>query len=97
MLAVCNNICNWIHVSQHTALKMEADSLLNRLSGSRVSFCLSDVNLLQDRLHYETLSQHLSKLGEDAGKMVHRVIDLTRPEDLDGRSCFFLCPFVSSC
>ncbi|XP_075885001.1 transcription factor SOX-6-like isoform X4 [Nelusetta ayraudi] len=40
----------------------------------------------KDRLHYETLSQHLSKLGEDAGKMVHRVIDLTRPEDLDDPS-----------
>ncbi|XP_032378562.1 transcription factor SOX-6 isoform X6 [Etheostoma spectabile] len=38
----------------------------------------------KERLHYETLSQHLGKLGEDAGKMVHRVIDLTRPEDLDG-------------
>ncbi|XP_031723749.1 transcription factor SOX-6-like isoform X2 [Anarrhichthys ocellatus] len=40
----------------------------------------------KERLHYETLSQHLGKLGEDAGKMVHRVIDLTRPEDLDGSS-----------
>ncbi|XP_028440400.1 transcription factor SOX-6 isoform X2 [Perca flavescens] len=38
----------------------------------------------KERLHYESLSQHLGKLGEDAGKMVHRVIDLTRPEDLDG-------------
>lgn len=54
-------------------------------------------NLLQERLHYETLSQHLNKLGEDAGKMVHRVIDLTRPEDLDGEnwSWFFFCPFPS--
>ncbi|XP_017292302.1 transcription factor SOX-6 isoform X1 [Kryptolebias marmoratus] len=41
-------------------------------------------NSNKERLHYETLSQHLGKLGEDAGKMVHRVIDLTRPEDLDG-------------
>ncbi|KAF3855202.1 hypothetical protein F7725_023257 [Dissostichus mawsoni] len=40
--------------------------------------------MMVERLHYETLSQHLGKLGEDAGKMVHRVIDLTRPEDLDG-------------
>ncbi|CAL8373111.1 unnamed protein product [Arctogadus glacialis] len=39
-----------------------------------------------ERLHYETLSQHLGKLGGEAGKMVHRVIDLTRPEDLDGSS-----------
>ncbi|XP_056908030.1 transcription factor Sox-6-like isoform X7 [Takifugu flavidus] len=38
----------------------------------------------KERLHYEALSQHLGKLGEDAGKMVHRVIDLTRPEDLEG-------------
>lgn len=42
--------------------------------------------MLQERLHYETLSQHLGKLGEDAGKMVHRVIDLTRPEDLEGKN-----------
>lgn len=42
--------------------------------------------VFQERLHYETLSQHLGKLGEDAGKMVHRVIDLTRPEDLDGKT-----------
>uniref|UniRef100_A0A8C8DX82 SRY-box transcription factor 6 n=1 Tax=Oryzias sinensis TaxID=183150 RepID=A0A8C8DX82_9TELE len=34
----------------------------------------------------QILPQHLGKLGEDAGKMVHRVIDLTRPEDLDGSS-----------
>ncbi|XP_038150737.1 transcription factor SOX-6-like isoform X1 [Cyprinodon tularosa] len=50
---------------------------------------LSSMNLNnsnKERLHYETLSQHLGKLGEDAGKMVHRVIDLTRPEDLDGNT-----------
>uniref|UniRef100_A0AAQ4QMQ2 SRY-box transcription factor 6 n=1 Tax=Gasterosteus aculeatus aculeatus TaxID=481459 RepID=A0AAQ4QMQ2_GASAC len=46
------------------------------------SMSLSNGN--KERLHYETLSQHLGRLGEDAGKMVHRVIDLTRPEDLDG-------------
>lgn len=40
----------------------------------------------KERLHYETLSQHLVKLGEDSGKLVHRVIDLTRPEDMDGGS-----------
>ena len=54
--------------------------------------------MLQERLHYETLSQHLGKLGEDAGKMVHRVIDLTRPEDLDGENLrwfftFFFFPY----
>ncbi|KAK5603681.1 Transcription factor SOX-6 [Crenichthys baileyi] len=43
-------------------------------------------NSNKERLHYETLSQHLGKLGEEAGKMVHRVIDLTRPEDLDGNN-----------
>ncbi|XP_077939361.1 transcription factor SOX-6-like isoform X2 [Gasterosteus aculeatus] len=48
------------------------------------SMSLSNGN--KERLHYETLSQHLGRLGEDAGKMVHRVIDLTRPEDLDGSS-----------
>lgn len=42
------------------------------------------LSVQQERLHYEALSQHLGKLGEDAGKMVHRVIDLTRPEDLEG-------------
>ncbi|XP_036002401.1 transcription factor SOX-6 isoform X2 [Fundulus heteroclitus] len=50
---------------------------------------LSSMNLnnsSKERLHYETLSQHLGKLGEEAGKMVHRVIDLTRPEDLDGNT-----------
>uniref|UniRef100_A0A668A539 SRY-box transcription factor 6 n=1 Tax=Myripristis murdjan TaxID=586833 RepID=A0A668A539_9TELE len=33
--------------------------------------------------HFESLGHHLSKLGEE-GKIGHRVIDLTRPEDLDG-------------
>uniref|UniRef100_A0A673ADS7 Transcription factor SOX-6-like n=1 Tax=Sphaeramia orbicularis TaxID=375764 RepID=A0A673ADS7_9TELE len=52
----------------------------------------------KERLHYETLSQHLGKLGEDAGKMVHRVIDLTRPEDLDGEyePRVLVCPTGSS-
>ncbi|KAM6973516.1 transcription factor SOX-6-like [Aplochiton taeniatus] len=45
---------------------------------------MSLTNGNKERMHYESLSQHLGKLGEDAGKMVHRVIDLTRPEDLDG-------------
>lgn len=40
----------------------------------------------------------LGKLGED-GKLGHKVIDLTRPEDLDGKVTFdfpsfsFLFPF----
>ncbi|KAL2093528.1 hypothetical protein ACEWY4_010840 [Coilia grayii] len=37
----------------------------------------------QARAHFESLGQHLGKLGEDM-KMGHRVIDLTRPEDLEG-------------
>ncbi|KAJ7994990.1 hypothetical protein DPEC_G00255260 [Dallia pectoralis] len=38
----------------------------------------------KERAHFESLGHHhLSKLGED-GKIGHRVIDLTRPEDLDG-------------
>ncbi|KAL1007374.1 hypothetical protein UPYG_G00085860 [Umbra pygmaea] len=37
-----------------------------------------------ERAHFESLGHHhLSKLGEE-GKIGHRVIDLTRPEDLDG-------------
>uniref|UniRef100_A0A8C7XBT0 SRY-box transcription factor 6 n=1 Tax=Oryzias sinensis TaxID=183150 RepID=A0A8C7XBT0_9TELE len=39
--------------------------------------------LIKERGHFESLGQHLSKLGEE-GKIGHRVIDLTRPEDLDG-------------
>uniref|UniRef100_A0A3B3HL70 SRY-box transcription factor 6 n=1 Tax=Oryzias latipes TaxID=8090 RepID=A0A3B3HL70_ORYLA len=39
--------------------------------------------LSNERGHFESLGQHLSKLGEE-GKIGHRVIDLTRPEDLDG-------------
>uniref|UniRef100_A0A8C3AG45 SRY-box transcription factor 6 n=1 Tax=Cyclopterus lumpus TaxID=8103 RepID=A0A8C3AG45_CYCLU len=56
------------------------EAKLSALSGMTLN------NGNKERLHYETLSQHLGKLGEDAGKMVHRVIDLTRPEDLDGDS-----------
>uniref|UniRef100_A0AAY4E1J2 HMG box domain-containing protein n=1 Tax=Denticeps clupeoides TaxID=299321 RepID=A0AAY4E1J2_9TELE len=37
----------------------------------------------KERSHFENLGHPLGKLGED-GKMGHRVIDLTRPEDLDG-------------
>lgn len=45
---------------------------------------------LQERAHFESLGHHLGKLGEE-GKIGHRVIDLTRPEDLDGKApfCFF--------
>uniref|UniRef100_A0A672ILQ8 HMG box domain-containing protein n=1 Tax=Salarias fasciatus TaxID=181472 RepID=A0A672ILQ8_SALFA len=60
------------HQHQHLEAKLSALSSMSLNNGNK------------ERLHYETLSQHLGKLGEDAGKMVHRVIDLTRPEDLDG-------------
>ncbi|XP_029009366.1 transcription factor SOX-6-like isoform X2 [Betta splendens] len=63
---------------QPTGQSLEAK--LSALSGMSLN------NGNKERLHYETLSQHLGKLGDDAGKMVHRVIDLTRPEDLDGSS-----------
>lgn len=33
------------------------------------------------------MGHHLGKLGEE-GKIGHRVIDLTRPEDLDGKAIF---------
>ncbi|XP_024911697.1 transcription factor SOX-6 isoform X6 [Cynoglossus semilaevis] len=56
------------------------EAKLSALSGMTLN------NGNKERLHYETLSQHLGKLGEDAGKMVHRVIDLTRPEDLEGNN-----------
>uniref|UniRef100_A0A3P8UGT2 SRY-box transcription factor 6 n=1 Tax=Cynoglossus semilaevis TaxID=244447 RepID=A0A3P8UGT2_CYNSE len=56
------------------------EAKLSALSGMTLN------NGNKERLHYETLSQHLGKLGEDAGKMVHRVIDLTRPEDLEGKN-----------
>lgn len=39
---------------------------------------------LQERAHFESIGHHLGKLGEE-GKIGHRVIDLTRPEDLDGK------------
>eukprot|EP00064_Thunnus_orientalis_P007127 superscaffoldBa00000775_g7146 len=39
--------------------------------------------LEEERAHFESIGHHLGKLGEE-GKIGHRVIDLTRPEDLDG-------------
>lgn len=45
-------------------------------------------------MHFESLSQHLGNLGED-GKMGHRVIDLTRPEDLHGGFRLFLSFYIS--
>ncbi|XP_044048567.1 transcription factor SOX-6-like isoform X2 [Siniperca chuatsi] len=68
------------HQQQHQPGHQSLEAKLSALS----SMTLNNGN--KERLHYETLSQHLGKLGEDAGKMVHRVIDLTRPEDLDGNN-----------
>nr|XP_020449054.1 transcription factor SOX-6-like isoform X2 [Monopterus albus] len=67
-----------LHQQQQQSGHQSLEAKLSALS----SMSLNNGN--KERLHYETLSQHLGKLGEDAGKMVHRVIDLTRPEDLDG-------------
>uniref|UniRef100_A0AAQ5YRY0 HMG box domain-containing protein n=2 Tax=Amphiprion ocellaris TaxID=80972 RepID=A0AAQ5YRY0_AMPOC len=69
-----------LHQQQQQPGHQSLEAKLSALS----SMSLNNGN--KERLHYETLSQHLGKLGEEAGKMVHRVIDLTRPEDLDGSS-----------
>uniref|UniRef100_A0AAQ5Z511 HMG box domain-containing protein n=1 Tax=Amphiprion ocellaris TaxID=80972 RepID=A0AAQ5Z511_AMPOC len=41
------------------------------------------LNNCRERAHFDSIGHHLGKLGEE-GKIGHRVIDLTRPEDLDG-------------
>ncbi|XP_076121152.1 transcription factor Sox-6-like isoform X4 [Alosa pseudoharengus] len=53
------------------------DAKLSSLSGMNLH------NGSQARTHFESLGQHLGKLGEDM-KLGHRVIDLTRPEDMEG-------------
>ncbi|KAK6318536.1 hypothetical protein J4Q44_G00118270 [Coregonus suidteri] len=58
-----------LHHQQHSL-----EAKLTALSG--ISFS----NGSKERMHFESLSQHL---GED-GKIGHRVIDLTRPEDVHG-------------
>lgn len=57
-----------------------------------LQFFLCCINMLictplQERAHFESIGHHLGKLGEE-GKIGHRVIDLTRPEDLDGKVSF---------
>lgn len=50
---------------------------------------------LQERSHFDSLTHPLAKLGEDGqmAKIGQRVIDLTRPEDLDGKqNLTFLSP-----
>ncbi|XP_060722073.1 transcription factor SOX-6 isoform X1 [Tachysurus vachellii] len=62
---------------QHHQQGMEAK--LSALSGLGLNNCRAD----KERVHFESLGHHLGKLGDD-GKIGQRVIDLTRPEDLDG-------------
>ncbi|XP_054627254.1 transcription factor SOX-6 isoform X1 [Dunckerocampus dactyliophorus] len=62
---------------QHHQQGMEAK--LSALSSVGLNNCRVD----KERAHFESIGHHLGKLGED-GKIGHRVIDLTRPEDLDG-------------
>ncbi|XP_076011656.1 transcription factor SOX-6 isoform X2 [Genypterus blacodes] len=62
---------------QHHQQGMEAK--LSALSSVGLNNCRVD----KERAHFESMGHHLGKLGED-GKIGHRVIDLTRPEDLDG-------------
>ncbi|PWA24545.1 hypothetical protein CCH79_00011803 [Gambusia affinis] len=69
-----------LHQQQQQPGHQSLEAKLSALSSMNLN------NSNKERLHYETLSQHLGKLGEDTGKMVHRVIDLTRPEDLDGNN-----------
>nr|XP_046201690.1 transcription factor SOX-6 isoform X1 [Oncorhynchus gorbuscha] len=70
---------------QHHQQGMEAK--LSALTGMGLNNCnRADKSWFTEyieRAHFESLGHHLSKLGED-GKIGHRVIDLTRPEDLDG-------------
>lgn len=62
---------------QHHQQGMEAK--LSALSSVGLNNCRVD----KERAHFESIGHQLGKLGED-GKIGHRVIDLTRPEDLDG-------------
>ncbi|XP_069380564.1 transcription factor SOX-6 isoform X6 [Paralichthys olivaceus] len=62
---------------QHHQQGMEAK--LSALSSVGLNNCRVD----KERAHFDSIGHHLGKLGED-GKIGHRVIDLTRPEDLDG-------------
>lgn len=54
---------------------------------------MSPPSFPQEKVHFDSIGHHFGKLGEE-GKIGHRVIDLTRPEDLDGKasssSCFQL-------
>uniref|UniRef100_A0A674ASE7 SRY-box transcription factor 6 n=1 Tax=Salmo trutta TaxID=8032 RepID=A0A674ASE7_SALTR len=73
----------------HHQQQQSLEAKLTALSGMSLS------NGSKERMHFESLSQHLGNLGED-GKMGHRVIDLTRPEDLHGSHCF-LTSLIMQC
>uniref|UniRef100_A0A4W5R0K4 SRY-box transcription factor 6 n=1 Tax=Hucho hucho TaxID=62062 RepID=A0A4W5R0K4_9TELE len=60
--------------------RLQRENLSAAKRGPQTLLCARDH---KERAHFESLGHHLSKLGED-GKIGHRVIDLTRPEDLDG-------------
>ncbi|XP_073763024.1 transcription factor SOX-6 isoform X17 [Danio rerio] len=62
---------------QHHQQGMEVK--LSALTSMGLNNCRTE----KERSHYDNLGHHLSKLGED-GKIGHRVIDLTRPEDFEG-------------
>ncbi|XP_030578651.1 transcription factor SOX-6 isoform X2 [Archocentrus centrarchus] len=62
---------------QHHQQGMEAK--LSALSSVGLNNCRVD----KERAHFDSIGHHLGKLGEE-GKIGHRIIDLTRPEDLDG-------------
>uniref|UniRef100_A0A8C5HWL4 Transcription factor SOX-6-like n=1 Tax=Gouania willdenowi TaxID=441366 RepID=A0A8C5HWL4_GOUWI len=59
------------------------DAKLSALTAVGLNNCRMD----KERTHFDSLGHHLGKLGEE-GKLGHRVIDLTRPEDLDGKDGF---------
>ncbi|XP_063044994.1 transcription factor SOX-6 isoform X2 [Engraulis encrasicolus] len=65
---------------QHHQQGMEAK--LQALTSLGLNNCRSD----KERSHFDSLTHPLAKLGEDGqmAKIGQRVIDLTRPEDLDG-------------
>uniref|UniRef100_A0A4W5R033 SRY-box transcription factor 6 n=1 Tax=Hucho hucho TaxID=62062 RepID=A0A4W5R033_9TELE len=79
---------NWPHSTGGLNRCSTQTGGLNRCSTqtgglNRCSAQTGGLNRCSERAHFESLGHHLSKLGED-GKIGHRVIDLTRPEDLDG-------------
>uniref|UniRef100_A0A674NI79 SRY-box transcription factor 6 n=1 Tax=Takifugu rubripes TaxID=31033 RepID=A0A674NI79_TAKRU len=62
---------------QHHQQGMEAK--LSALTSVGLNNCRTD----KEKVHFDSIGHHFGKLGEE-GKIGHRVIDLTRPEDLDG-------------